>query len=383
MLIYGVGALSALLCFCALLLDVSLFEQTKVRAQNAADAAAIGAVFDYQDGGSYTRGGTADATLNGFTAGGGTTVTISNPPTTGAYTGNTYAVQTTVTTTAKGTFLPGTKTITARATAMGIGPTPCVYMLSKAFPAQPSMYIGNQTNQYNCATYLGSSFNVSGGSSSGSQFFVAANSSNSSGSPSPAAIFGAPTLADPLAYITPPSIGSCASVSGTTLNPGTYCGGIQLSGSGSYTLNPGVYISQGPLIINGPNLTGTGVTIYVTAGSGSSMASSIQNINATLSAPTSGSLQGILVYFDRSLPAGQATLTLANWNPGTLLDGIFYLPNQELIASNVPLKCKKYLGIVADYSHISNTGFVPAADYSTLANGNPFHPVGGGGGIVE
>ncbi len=258
MLIYGVGALSALLCFCALLLDVSLFEQTKVRAQNAADAAAIGAVFDYQNGGSYTRGGTADASLNGFTAGNGTTVTISNPPTTGAYAGNTYAVQATVTTTAKGTFLPGTKTITARATAMGIGPTPCVYMLSKAFPAQPSLYIGNQTNQYTCSTYLGSSYSVSGGFASSSQYFVAGNSSNSSGSPSPAAIFGAPTLADPLAYLTPPTIGSCATVSGTTLNPGTYCGGIQLSDSGSYTLNPGVYISQAPLIINGPNLTGTG-----------------------------------------------------------------------------------------------------------------------------
>jgi hypothetical protein len=60
-----------------------------------------------------------------------------------------------------------------------------------------------------------------------------------------------------------------------TLNPGVYCGGMQLnvgpgnSGSANVTLNPGIYyLDGGSLTVNaGTTLTGTGVTLVFT-GSG-------------------------------------------------------------------------------------------------------------------
>lgn len=196
-------------------------------------------------------------------------------------------------------------------------------------------------------------------------------------------------MADPLGYVATPAVGSCnynnySAVAAATLNPGVYCGGLTINTSANVTLNPGMYTILGSLNINGPTLKGTGVTFYLTQnGTYPYGASTIQNVNSTLSAPTTGTYQGILYFSDRLLPAAQANLTMQNWNPGSKTDGIFYLYNQELLLSNIPLQPVNYLGVVADYISVHNTGFYPAANYSSLANGNPFHPVGGAAGLVE
>ena len=68
-------------------------------------------------------------------------------------------------------------------------------------------------------------------------------------------------------------------------------------------MNPGVYAIQGNLNINGPTLVASGVTIYMTYGNGYAAGTTamIQNINGTVSAPTTGTWQGILYFADRSL----------------------------------------------------------------------------------
>ena len=248
----------------------------------------------------------------------------------------------------------------------------------------------NQTIQTSCPFYIGYDYYFNGGSSSaGGQFFVASAPGNSSGSVSPSAAFGAPSVADPLGYLATPAVGGCNYTSYTvnaaaTLQPGVYCGGLTINTSSTVTLNPGTYIVLGSLSINGPTLNGAGVTFYISQGYGYMAGPTmIQNTNSVLSAPTTGALQGILYFSDRTLTAGQANLSMQNWNPNSKTDGIFYLSGQELILSNLTLSPNKYLGFVADYVSMHNTGFLPAADYTPLGGVNPFRPVGGAAGLVE
>ena len=387
MLIYGLGAITLLLCFCGLALDLGSFELTRIRMQNAADAAALGALAASQSGGSMSTAGLQDASQNGFTSGlQNATVTIANPPATGAYVSNTGAVQAKISKQVRGIFLPGTFTLTAQATALGT-PTSCVYLLSQQ-SSQPSLSANNQAFQATCSFYLGSNYNFAGASSTGSQFYISGSSSNSTGSVSPAPIFNAPKQGDPLASVPAPVAGSCTYTSKTvnntsaTLSPGTYCGGLTITNNSTVNLQAGTYIVQGALTVSNSNMYGSGVTFYLTQGNGYAYgASSISSFNGTISAPTRGALQGILIFADRSLPAGQATLTLANFNPGTRFDGIFYLPGQELTAGNVTMQGNNYFGLVADFCAMHNTNFSPSSNYSSLAAGDPFQA--NGGGLVE
>ena len=76
------------------------------------------------------------------------------------------------------------------------------------------------------------------------------------------------------------------------------------------TLNPGIYYFYGAnLQVSGnATITGSGVTLVFTgsntAGWGSATIGS--NANVTLTAPTSGTTQGIVMYSDRNMPVGTA-----------------------------------------------------------------------------
>ncbi len=276
----------------------------------------------------------------------------------------------------------GITSVLVMARAEALKPTtPCVYFLSQ-YSTAPSLTLTNQSITASCAFYLGRSYNFSGSSSTGSPYSVVGSSSSSTGSVTPTPTFNAPIMGDPLSGLAAPAYGRCTYTNyGLTnsgsMQPGVYCGATtigQATGNAiSVTLASGTYVILGALTINNAILSGSSITFYVSQGNGYSYGTStISNLNATLSAPTTGSLQGILYFSDPSLPAGKAGLTLSNWNPGTRLDGILYLPGQELSASNVTLKGNNYLGVVADYAAMNNAGFTPSANYSSLASGTPF-----------
>jgi hypothetical protein len=92
----------------------------------------------------------------------------------------------------------------------------------------------------------------------------------------------------------------------TTLSPGTYCKDLQITG-GTVTLNPGIYYLDGAsLSVSGSTtLTGTGVTLVFT-GSGSSYgtANIAGGANVNLTAPTTGSTAGIVIFGDRYMTPG-------------------------------------------------------------------------------
>ena len=387
MLIYSIGLITLLLCFCGLALDLGSFELTRIRMQDAADAAALGAVVASQSGGSMAIAGSQDAAQNGFTSGAGNvTVTITNPPSSGTYAGNTEAAQATIVKKVAGIFIPTKFTLTAQATALGTPPA-CVYLLSQ-YSSQPSLTGINQTISATCPFYLGRSYSFNGGSgSSGSQFYVAASSSASTGTVTPGPMFGAPVQADPLANVAAPALGGCDAVNQSittpqTLYPGTYCGTTTINTTGAITLEPGTYVILGSLTILNGNISGAGITIYLSQGDGyTAAASTISNLNATLSAPTTGPLQGLLIFADRTLPPGAATLTMKSFNPNTTMDGIIYLPGQELTGS-ATFQGKNYFGVVADLIVINNSNFKPSNDYSSLAGGNPLKS-GATAGLVD
>ncbi|MFP5236663.1 MAG: MBG domain-containing protein, partial [Acidobacteriota bacterium] len=129
---------------------------------------------------------------------------------------------------------------------------------------------------------------------------------------------GQTAAADPLAAVVAPTVGACVNTGdrdrdrddnhgskNITLNPGTYCGGINIHGRSTVTFNPGTYIllGGGLNIDGGAQVTGTGVTFYNT-GDHEHRYQPIHidgGSKTTLSAPVSGPLAGVLFFQDRAI----------------------------------------------------------------------------------
>jgi hypothetical protein len=120
---------------------------------------------------------------------------------------------------------------------------------------------------------------------------------------------------DPLAYLPPPDPGSLPlESSGTlklnhsqpvTISPGLYIGGIQISGPGSVTLQPGIYYMQGGgFSFSGQGtLVGNGVMIY-NAPMSQTDAINLNGQGAiTITPMTTGPYQGISFFQDRTAVA--------------------------------------------------------------------------------
>ncbi len=119
---------------------------------------------------------------------------------------------------------------------------------------------------------------------------------------------GATPLADPLAALPVPTAPATKFTHTSftnktvTLSPGTYVGGIQISGNSNVTLLPGLYYLQGGgLAVSGTSkLTGIGVTIYNAPAKSSDTISISGSTSVTLSAATSGTYQGIVIFQSRT-----------------------------------------------------------------------------------
>lgn len=132
-----------------------------------------------------------------------------------------------------------------------------------------------------------------------------------------------------------------------TLNPGIYCGGLELRSNSGAVLNPGMYVMKpsttkaGKLLTNSnTSIAGTGVFMYLT-GSLSGVGSVIDlNANSTVNltaptdpnAPVVGPYAGVVFFQDPNL-VGQVNRLRSNSNKRYV--GAVYLPtNDVLIDSN-------------------------------------------------
>lgn len=121
------------------------------------------------------------------------------------------------------------------------------------------------------------------------------------------------------------------------MNPGIYYGGVMINGT--TTMNPGVYIMAGGDFAThngGNNITGSGVTIYMTLdparpGSYGGMNWGNGNLTMDLTAPTSGPFQGILLFQDRNSTVLSMPLQAGN-SSSINLNGAIYFPRAGIDA---------------------------------------------------
>jgi len=139
-------------------------------------------------------------------------------------------------------------------------------------------------------------------------------------------------MPDPYASITVPQntcdFTNLQITTNTTLSPGTYCGGLKVTGNSTVKFNPGNYFIQNGdfQVLNSSSISGTGVSFLL---SGNNSNININTSGATnLSAATSGDWAGFLFFWDQtSTKKGQTDVisgTTAN------LSGILYFAGQTL-----------------------------------------------------
>ncbi len=118
-------------------------------------------------------------------------------------------------------------------------------------------------------------------------------------------------------------------VEGTvTLQPGVYCGGLELSANANVTFAEGIYVIRDAELIISTNstATGSGVMFYLT-GSNNSRFNINSNSHIEFSAPTSGTYAGIVFFQARD---AISNFSILNSDSSSIVEGVIYLPNSEL-----------------------------------------------------
>lgn len=362
----------AALCFTVLIgmlglaTDVGMLFIAKRNLQIAADIAAVAGAAELNYG-DYTSAAQAAAAQNGFTNGSnGVTVAV-NPsgtatpsPLYGPYVGQAGYLEVLITQTKPTFFMKvlhwSSVPVSAHAVAaQGRNPN-CIYLLATSGTSL-SMSNAGKLSAPACGILDDSSsstaISVVGGASLAVSTIgmVGGDATNNGGTITPAAVSGIAPFSDPLAYLAPPAYtaSSCGSDplthygnggSSYSVGPGSAYSTTQSGNLVCYssltlgvnadtvTLNPGIYVITGAMTFaSGTVLGGTGVTFYLT-GSGSLNIGNGATFN--LSAPTSGTYDGILFYQDR---ADTATAAIQG-GATSVLNGILYFPDAALSIGN-------------------------------------------------
>lgn len=342
--------------------------------QSAADSGAVSAA---------TAGSNLTAEANAITANYGyadavnkVTITVNRPPKTGNYSSNAQAVEVIVSQLQQrllsSLFSSDPVLIKARAVALPNSGTGCVLALNSTASPAVNVSGSNQLNLIKCNLYSNSSaspsLNVSGGAAvsanqvgvvgdlSGANNITATNGVRTHAQPIP----------DPYANVSPPSEPGCSSAKitvnangkTTSLSPGCYTGSITVNAGATLSLDPGIYYLDGAnlSVAGNATLTGTGVTLVFT-GSGSSWGTASIGSNAivSLTAPTSGSTQGIVLYGDSKMPTGTAFNLTGGGTQN--FGGAIYLPKANLSFSGgngTTTSCTKIIADTVTFTGTSN-----------------------------
>ncbi|WP_338822184.1 pilus assembly protein TadG-related protein [Bradyrhizobium septentrionale] len=346
--------------------------------QSAADSGAVSAATAAGAGADLLSEANAVTANYGYAnAVNNVTVTVNQPPKGGNYTSNLQAVEVVVSQPQQrllsALFGSDPVRVTARAVALPNSGTGCVLALNATASPAVNVSGSNQLNLIKCNLYSNSnaspSLNVAGSAAvSANQVGVVGDVSGAS---SITATNGIKThikpVADPYANVSPPSEPSCTNAKITvnangktnSLSPGCYKGNITVNAGATLSLDPGIYYLDGAnlSVAGNATITGSGVTLVFT-GSGSNWGTASIGSNATvdLTAPTSGSTKGIVMYGDRNMPAG----TAFNLTGGATQNfgGAIYLPKANLSfggGNGTSTSCTK---IIADTLTFTGTSSV-------------------------
>jgi hypothetical protein len=304
----------------------------------------------------------AVAATAGFANGtGGTTVTVNHPPLAGNYVGNANAVEVVIgqpqTLPLSSMFYSGAWNISVRAVATaGSSANACALELDTSNTTGVTISNGATVTLNQCGLGVNANGSSALAVSGGAVLNTKSVSVSGSASVTNGGVINAtngvktaqPAIADPYSGVTVPSGSGCKygalpnsplnlTHSGTqTLNAdGVYCGGLSMTNDAVVVMNPGVYIiNGGSFSVGGAvQLSGTGVTIVLT-GTGSNYATATIGNGATvvLSAPTTGTTEGLVFFQDPKAPNSGTN----NFEGGAseTLTGALYFPSQTVIYSN-------------------------------------------------
>lgn len=303
-----------LLGFTGIAIDVGYMQWTRVRIQDAADAAVQAAIIEAENNtGNQITAGRNNAALNGFTNGqNGVTVAINQPPTEGSLTGQSNALEAIVTETVPTFFMQafhfGSINISARAAgsypsssgsgSSGTGSSAgCVYVLDTASGDSQVMNVQGSSPTFNCgvvvespnsqAVYLSGALTVTIGTgytlgvvgpsscaaaqpatqtgcgidyTSNQDYICSTGESTCTAAQEPTAN-GIANPGDPLSNISVPSPSGAtvmaknywdmnSAPTNNTLSPGIYCGGLTIGNTNGATYT----LTAGTYFIAGGNL---------------------------------------------------------------------------------------------------------------------------------
>ena len=360
-LILFVLALGVLLGMAAMTIDVGLAYVARRDMQNAADAAALAGADAILEGQSSVLAANAARDLalqNGYdNAAADVTVTINVPPTSGPHLGDSDFIEVfiahpidTILASAVGKTTPFD--VSARAVA-GIDRTPKPYsIITLSQTACQSMQFNGQVHLtiIDAGTLTNSECTVGAFSTNGTinvataanhvvgGWHMTGNSGDVSLPPSRAGHFDDPLIGVPVPTPTSAPVQTCPTFPGkpgtVTLQPGVYdctidpqgqwglqfepgdyyiTGGIVINGGGNVSFGQGLYFLQGEgLTITGNGVvTGDGVTFYIDEGQVTLTGTS----DTQLTAPTSGTYEGIVIFQNRTLTS------TVNMSGGAIADG--------------------------------------------------------------
>jgi hypothetical protein len=267
-------------------------------------------------------------------------------------------------------------------------PAGCIYVLNTT--ASRALQVAGSTLTTTCGVYDNSNatdaLETEGNPSTGNYYISASSISivghyqnNGQGSFNPTPLTGQTAAVDPLASLAAPTPGSCTATNynwsqgNTTLSPGTYCGGIHISG-GNVTFAAGQYIMLGGgLTIDSASttVTGSGVSFYNTSSTSYSYGTLTISgqPNVTFSAPTSGTYEGIFWFTDRT--QSSTNQNQINGSTTATIQGTIYMPTVPLLYTGESTT-GTYTGIIANKLEINgSTNFKqdPTGQYTGLGGG--------------
>ncbi|MBF0356878.1 MAG: hypothetical protein HQL43_16750 [Alphaproteobacteria bacterium] len=350
--------LPILVGFVGLGIDAALWYLSRRNLQAAADAAALAGALELRRGevlAAITTVASFEATRNGWSDSDGDIVVNVPPVLPSAYTGNSTAVQVYLSQTAQtyfaaAVFDTASLTINVQATARAsTSGTACILALDTTVSKALEFSGNTNVNLPDCGIAANSNaddaIKLSGNASvtvASAQTMGDISDTNSHLTASSGTQTHAAEITDPYSDLTVPNIGSTCNQTEYKVNPSAtttinasgstpyvFCKGLDIKGT--LNLGPGTYvINKGTFSLNaGASLTGTGVTFILTSTSGSDYAKFDLNGSASvnLTAPSTGTYAGVLMYADRNGPYQDNHV---NGNSSAIYNGALYFPSSNL-----------------------------------------------------
>ncbi|MBI1897394.1 MAG: hypothetical protein HYS04_12845 [Acidobacteria bacterium] len=348
----------ALFGFLGLALDASYLYFHKRNMQTAADAGAFAGALEKMRASSSTAivaAAKQDTSRNGFTdTVAGVSVSVNNPPTSGAKAGNSDFIEVIVTHDQPTWFMRmlnwNAATVRARAVA-GIGDSKgCIFALNRDSSNVNNGFFVNGTTDstIGCGIFSNANFRAVGGGcviTPSASFTGSYTNQNTDGPCGPTGISEGVPVVDPIASLySMPSYSTCdynnyqvTTGSTVTLLPGTYCGGIDIGGTTDNVIfAPGSYVlaGGGMRITSSTTVTGAGVTFFNTYPDTQMNRYDGISINGTgkvtFTAPTAGTYKGLLFYQDPRVTWTANNGTILAGGSDSVYQGIIYFPSTDL-----------------------------------------------------